>query len=52
MTDISHALDTRPLLGEIARMWRQIAPHDLTTPEILSVLAVLTAVTDRLSEGK
>jgi hypothetical protein len=51
MTDdgnVSRALDLRPILGEIAKRWQRIHPYDLTVSEILSLLSVLTSITDRL----
>jgi hypothetical protein len=47
-TNVSHALDTRPILGEIARQWQRIHPHDLTMPEALTLLGVLYDITERL----
>jgi hypothetical protein len=52
MTDdanVSHALDLRPILGEIARQWQQIHPGDLTAPEALNLLGVLSDITERVS---
>ena len=46
--EVSHALDTRPILGEIARQWQRIHPHDLTMPEALTLLGVLYEITERL----
>jgi hypothetical protein len=51
-TNISHALDTTPLLTELAwqldRLRREIHPRDLTVPEALSLLSALWDITDRL----
>jgi hypothetical protein len=41
-------VDLRPVLGSIARAWRRIHPLDLTAPETLQLLGVLTEITDRL----
>lgn len=41
-------VDLRPLLGEIARIWRRIHPYDLTAAEALSLLSLLTAITNRI----
>jgi hypothetical protein len=49
--EVSHALDLRPILGEIARLWPTIHPGDLTAPEALRLLGVLYDVTDRKSCG-
>lgn len=46
--NISRAIDTRPLLGEIARIWQQIHPYYLTWPEIFALLHVLCGITERL----
>jgi hypothetical protein len=49
MTDddnVSHALDLRPILGEIARQWQQIHPGDLTPPQALNLLGALYDITD------
>ncbi|GJO43083.1 hypothetical protein DAVIS_04533 [Mycobacterium marinum] len=40
-------VDLRPLLGEIARLWPQIHPGDLTAPQALRLLGVLTEITER-----
>jgi hypothetical protein len=49
---VSHALDTRPLLAELARLLKrlrdEIHPYDLTMTEILDLLTPLYAITDRL----
>jgi hypothetical protein len=50
-TNVSHALDLRPILGEIARQWQQLNPGDLTAPEALRILGVLYDITDRLDRG-
>jgi hypothetical protein len=47
-TNASHALDLRPILGEIARQWQQIHPGDLTAPEALNLLGVLSDIAERL----
>ncbi|MCV7381457.1 hypothetical protein BST11_16950 [Mycobacterium alsense] len=47
-TTVSYALDTRPLLGEVARLWQRIAPFDLTVPEIFALMHVLQGIADRL----
>ena len=44
--NVSSALDTRPILGEIARQWQRIHPRDLTMPEALTLLAALYDITD------
>ncbi len=41
-------IDLRPILGVIARAWRRIHPSDLTAPEALRLLGLLTEITDRL----
>lgn len=43
-----HGVDLAPVLGEIARLWPQIHPGDLTPSEALRLLSVLSDVTDRL----
>lgn len=35
-----------PVLGEIARLWQQITPGDLTAPEALRLLGVLTDIAE------
>ena len=40
--------DLRPILGAIARHWRRLHPADLTAPEALRLLGLLTEITDRL----
>ena len=49
--NVSHALELRPVLGDIARQWQRIHPYDLTVPEALSLLSFLTGITDRLDAG-
>jgi hypothetical protein len=41
-------VDLSPILGEIAREWERIHPRDLTASEALSLLGVITRITDRL----
>ncbi|WP_204080757.1 hypothetical protein [Mycobacterium riyadhense] len=48
-TNVSCALDLRPILGEIARRWQHLHPGDLTAPEALRLLGVLTEIGDRLA---
>jgi hypothetical protein len=50
VSNVSHALDLRPVLGEIARQWQRIHPHDLAAPEALALLSVLTKITQRLDD--
>lgn len=47
-TNVSHALDLRPVLGDIARQWQHINPGEPTAPEALRLLGVLNDITDRL----
>ncbi|MCV7005663.1 hypothetical protein [Mycobacterium gordonae] len=44
-------LDLRPILGDIARLWPQIHPGDLTAPEALRLLGVLADITDRKAKA-
>ncbi|GAA2776930.1 hypothetical protein GCM10010533_13730 [Mycolicibacterium pallens] len=41
-----------PLLGEIARHWQRIHPGDLTAPEALRLLGVLTDISERIEGGR
>ncbi|GAB7144419.1 hypothetical protein [Mycobacterium riyadhense] len=45
-TNVSYALDLRPILGEIARRWQHLQPGDLTAPQALRLLGVLTDIAE------
>jgi hypothetical protein len=48
MTTTEDDVDLLPILGTIARAWNRIHPFDLTAPEAISLMGVLTEITDRI----
>lgn len=46
MGTVSRVPDLRPILGEIARLWPQIHPGDLTAPQALKLLGAPTEIVE------